>query len=111
MILSKSDRLINSGTCNLCLVYKRIGYYISNKLLSVNKHRLYYSPASQQTLQPTKAQDPRNPTRKPILLPQKDSKSRRKRSRIEGKPLTDGVEGQKRHGRKWKALISLIKPE
>src|SRR5258708_37963468 len=41
MILSKSDRLINSGTCNLCLVYKRIGYYISNKLLSVNKHRLY----------------------------------------------------------------------
>src|SRR5258705_8011121 len=52
--------LFRSGTCNLCLVYKRIGYYVSNKLLSVNKHRLYYSPASQQTLQPTKAQDPRN---------------------------------------------------
>src|SRR5258708_8330962 len=99
MILSTRDRLIHSCTCNLCLVYKRIGYYVSNKLLSVNKHRLYYSPASQQTLQPTKVQDPRNPTRKPILLPQKDSKSRWKRSRIEGKHLTNVEEGQRRHSR------------
>src|SRR5258705_11109296 len=89
--------LFRSGTCNLCLVYKRIGYYVSNELLSVNKHRLYTSPASQQTLQPTKAQDPRNPTRKPILLPQKDSKSHWKQSRIEGKHLTNGGKGQRRH--------------
>src|SRR5260370_42654561 len=37
MILSKRDRLINSGTCNICLVYKRIGYYVSiNSYLSIN---------------------------------------------------------------------------
>src|SRR5258707_15424461 len=76
-----------------------------------NKHRLYTSPVSQQTFHPTKVQNPRNPTRKPILLPQKDSKSRWKRSRIEGKHLTNGEEGQRRHSRNWKALISLIKPE
>src|SRR5258706_7695025 len=99
MILSTRNRLINYGTCNLCLVYKRIGYYILNKLLAVNKHRLYYSPAPQQSLQPTKPQNPRNPTRKPILLPQKDPKSRRKRSRIEGKHLTNGGKGQRRHDR------------
>src|SRR5260370_35009379 len=99
MILSTRDRLIHYGTCNLCPVYKGIGYYVSNKLLSVNKHRLYYSPASQQTLQPTKAQDPRNPTRKPILLPQKNSKSCRKRSRIEGKHLTNEGKGKQGHAR------------
>src|SRR5258708_24492138 len=111
MILSTRDRLIQSGTCNLCLKYKGIGYYVSNKLLSVNKHCLYYSPTSQQTLQPTKVQDPRNPTRKTILLPQKDSKSRWKRSRIRRKHLTNVEEGQRRHSGNWKALISLIKPE
>src|SRR6266478_2452924 len=102
MILSKRDRLIDYGTCNLCLVYKGASYCMSNTLLSINKHHLYTSPASQQTFHPTKVQNPRNPTRKPILLPQKDSKSRWKRSRIGGKHLTNGEEGQRRHGRNWK---------
>ncbi len=48
---------------------------------------------------------------KSIPLPQKDSKSCQKQSRIEGKPLTNGEEGQRRHSRHWKALIILIKPE
>jgi len=41
---------------------------------------------------------------KPTHLPQKWS-------RIEGKHLTNGEEGQQRHSQNWKALIFLIKSD
>ena len=110
MILSKRDRLIIVHVTYAWYIRESASMFQIHSYLSINTAYTHLQPHNKlYNLQKSKTQEVI--LEKPILLPQKDSKSHQKWSRIEGKHLMNGEEAQQRHSQNGKSLIIIIKPE